>query len=237
MQENDSHNAKKVLLRLREMLRVRTDIELSKIMDVQPSTISTWKKRNSLDYSSIIELCRLYKIDMDYLFFGERKEDMHNFSGRTPLVTRETLHEYTLGEFNENISDLPSYSLPYTNGNEFRVFQIISNNLFPVLEENAFAICEKKDIDELIPEDIVVVVSRKKGFFVSHLKKEGDDFILLNENQTFDNEPLKIHRTNLDETWVVRGKICYDLQSGKSLLTILNNKLTKIENIVSSSGV
>src|SRR5690606_25911984 len=109
-----------------------------------------------------------YKIDMDYLFFGEKKEDSHNFPEKTPLITRETIHEYTLGEFDENnLSELPSYCLPFTNGSEYRVFQIVSNNLFPVLEENAFAICEKREMDELSLEDIVVVISKKKGFFVS----------------------------------------------------------------------
>lgn len=212
MQINHSHSAKKILVRLKKMLKVRTDIELSKIMDVSPSTISTWKKRDSLDYSLVLDICKLYKIDLNFLFNGEKWSESNNSSAKIPLITKEILHEYIIGEFKNNLSDLPHYHLPFIHGGKSIIFQVISNDLAPILEENDFAICERKQISEIHPEDLTVVVSKKKGFFISNLRKEEDSLILLNKITPHTPRSFPIKIALIDEIWTVKGKISYNLK-------------------------
>ncbi|WP_010254601.1 helix-turn-helix domain-containing protein [Myroides injenensis] len=64
-------NATVVIKKLKKMLGIKTDLELSRILDVKPNTISSWKKRNSLQYDSLIALCKEHKIDLNELFFAD----------------------------------------------------------------------------------------------------------------------------------------------------------------------
>lgn len=230
MQINSSHNAKKILFRLRGFLKVRTDSELSKILGVQPSTISTWKKRNSLDYSLLLEICELYKIDLNSVFLENPKE-INNSQDylKTPLITKETIFEYTRGVLGD-ISNLPHYSIPFVHTTESRLFQITSNNMMPYLEENSYAICEKIEVDSIRDEDIIVVISREKGVYVNLLKKAGADFLLLNtnHNQAHDDKVLKINKEHINEAWKVKGKISYHLKS-KEGFPDFNYRLHKLE--------
>lgn len=230
MQINCSHNAKKIISQLKKYLGVRTDIELSKLMEVSPSTISTWKKRNSLDYSLVLNLCKVHNIDLNLLFFGTKHEESFKISGKSPLISKESLHEYIIGGFKNRIAELPHYCLPFTQGKEYRVFQVISNDVAPVLAENDFAICERVEIHNLSPQDLTVIVSRKKGFFVSYLTKKGDSLILLNHINPYVPHPFQIKIAYVDETWIVRGKISFDLQNRPF------PSYSEIENFVSSSG-
>jgi len=50
------------------MLNISTDVELSKLLGIRNSTISTWKSRNTLDYDLIFEKCK--NIDYQFLITG-----------------------------------------------------------------------------------------------------------------------------------------------------------------------
>lgn len=107
----------------------------------------------------------------------------------------------------------------------------------PLLEENSLQSAKKLKIKELPSNDIVAIVSKKKGFFIGYLKEaDSEHFLLLDKTQGFDGDPLKINKKFIDEAWAVWGKINYNIQNKTDLLSILHDKIDKIENIVSSSG-
>lgn len=215
MQIRKSHNANDVLNRMKKLLRVKTDLELSKLLDVRPNTLSTWKKRDSLDYSTIIELCKLYKIDLNQVFMEGKgaKALPDHFREVTPFISRNILHEYIMGGFEDNLEDLPSYHFPFIASEESRVFQIPTNNMFPLIEENSFALCERISISNIRDNNIAVVISKRKGFFLNRMiKKEEGTFLLLNENHIpHEEDSLEIHINDIDELWLVKG-ILFALQ-------------------------
>lgn len=233
MQTNNSQSAKKILSRLKKALKVRTDIELSNILGVQPNTISTWKKRDSLDYSLIISICELYKIDLNHLFLETEKSSVRSGLHKTPLITRETLHPYTLGEFENDASDLPQYNLPFLNNPDSRIFQIVGNHMFPTLEENDFVICERTQADQIASNSILVVISKKKGAFINRVEKiDPTHFLLFHDNPSFKNEFVKISADLIDELWKVTGYIKYNINNNNSTLQqFLNNKTDKIQSL------
>lgn len=229
MQENNSQIAKKILCRLKERLKIRTDTELSLILEVQPNTISSWKKRNTLDYSLIIGICKLYKIDLNELFYGE--ESIKAETIKVPMVTKETLHEYTNGQI-DDLTDLPQYSLPFINNSQSRIFQVNSNNMFPVLEEDSFAICEKIKIQSIKNNSILAIVSKKKGFFIGRVEETNDALLIFNDNLK-NVKPVTLKLEMVSEVWEVIGCINYNVD--KDNRHLFNIRIQRLEAAINSS--
>lgn len=213
MQENNSHNANLILKKLKKSLKISTDIELSEILNVKPNTISTWKKRNTLDYSCIISICELYEIDLNYIFSnGISNKSITNYTCETPLVSSEVQFQYCIDK--SNIMDsLPKYNFPFVQNFDTKIFQVSSNNMYPLIELNSFVICELSNIDNVKENSIVVVVSKTRGLFINRISKNSNDkdiFILTNEN-TFYNSVL-FNRTEINEVWLVKGILSYNLK-------------------------
>lgn len=212
MQENNSLNANLILKKLKKALKISTDIQLSEFLNIKPNTISTWKKRNSLDYSSIIAICELYEIDLNEIFFEKKnpKKDYGNYTSETPLVSREVQFQYCVGAAGI-LESLPKYNFPFVRAEESRAFQVLSNNMFPVIEENSFAVCEHSNIAEITDESLVVIVSKAKGLFINRIKKseKPDTFILSSENAFFNN--VSIHVSEINEIWLIKGVLSYHI--------------------------
>ena len=87
MQKKKEQNAILVLQKLKKKLKINSDKQLSEFLNVKPNTISTWKKRNSLDYDIIISICELYDINLNEIFYdsGKRITDNDSNSSETPL--------------------------------------------------------------------------------------------------------------------------------------------------------
>lgn len=66
-------NIELIINRLKKTLNITSDSELADKLGVGKSTISNWRKRNSIDYTTIFTLCE--HIDLNYLIYGEVKED------------------------------------------------------------------------------------------------------------------------------------------------------------------
>lgn len=74
MQEKISHFSIKSIERLKESLEISKDKELVEALGIKQNTLSTWKSRNTLDYSVIISFCEERGIDLNYIFLGVRSE-------------------------------------------------------------------------------------------------------------------------------------------------------------------
>jgi hypothetical protein len=68
MQIISSHNANFILNRVKLALNISTDTKLSLFLGIDNSTLSSWKKRNSIDYPLIFAKCK--HINYDWLITG-----------------------------------------------------------------------------------------------------------------------------------------------------------------------
>lgn len=66
---DDPSHSNNVLRRLKVSLGIKTDLQLAEYFDIKPTTISSWKSRNTLDYQKIIEKCE--NVNLNWLFKGE----------------------------------------------------------------------------------------------------------------------------------------------------------------------
>lgn len=211
MQENKSQNAINIISRLKKALKIKTDIELSEFLNIKPNTISTWKKRDSVDFDSIISICELYELDLNEIFLNKKKSS--TYSAETPLVSREVQFQYVReNDIASFLEILPKYNFPFINSEESRAFQVISNNMFPFIEENSYVVCEKIELDALENGAMVVAISKEKGLFLNRISKSATEenvFILSSENEFFNEVVLK--ESEITELWLIRGVLSYDI--------------------------
>ena len=229
MQENSSLNANLILKKLKKSLKISTDIQLSEFLNIKPNTISTWKKRNSLDYASIISICELYEIDLNEIFLEQKntKKDYGNYTSETPLVSREVQFQYCIGAAGI-LESLPKYNFPFVRAEESRAFQVLSNNMQPSIEENSFAVCESCEISTLPEGSLVVIVSKAKGLFINRIFKseKPEIFTLKSENAFFNNVPIHINEIN--EIWLIRGILSYNLNNEQKLHSVDGIKIDPV---------
>ncbi len=60
-----------ILNRLSSELNVRTDTELAHALGISKTTVSAWRKRNSIPYEHIVYLAMCGKIDLSYVLLGD----------------------------------------------------------------------------------------------------------------------------------------------------------------------
>ena len=66
---NKGVNSIIILDRIKELMNIKTDLELAKYLGISQNTIYSWKSRDSVDVWVIFQ--RLPKLDWNYIFYGE----------------------------------------------------------------------------------------------------------------------------------------------------------------------
>lgn len=215
MQEKKSQNAILVLDKLKKTLKINSDKQLSEFLNVKPNTISTWKKRNSLDYNVIISICELYEINLNEIFYDSCNPILTNecIPSETPLISREIQFQYCI-DSNSILENLPKYNFPFIHSENSRVFQVLGNNMYPIIEENSFVICEATILENIQENSLVVIVSKSKGLFINRIHRNQiakDSFLLTSENNFF--ETIKFEKEAIDEVWLIKGVLSYNVSS------------------------
>ncbi|CAM4276879.1 helix-turn-helix domain-containing protein [Flavobacterium terrigena] len=210
MQENNPQIAKNIINRLKKSLKVETDTRLSEILNIKPNTISSWKKRNTLDYSKIIDKCVELNIDLNLIF----SENLTNFEQETftPIVSKDLIYQYTSGKLMDSLEVLPTMKFPYLKNKESIAFQIDKSLIDARFNKDCFAICEKTSLNNIIDNDIVIVISNKLGFFVTKIKPSLGDtekFIISIDNGLPFNKKISIATKDIDELWKVTGILSF----------------------------
>lgn len=94
-------NLNDILNRLKEVLELKTDTELTEKLDLSTGVVSNWKARNKIPYNEIFSICENNKIDINYIFYGtkkEKKEENKNFKEKI-VENLEKLSEKELKYF------------------------------------------------------------------------------------------------------------------------------------------
>ncbi|AWA31183.1 hypothetical protein HYN48_14365 [Flavobacterium magnum] len=213
MQEENIIDAGLVIQKLKKALKIKRDIQLSQILDIRPNTISTWKKRNTLDYPAVIAVCKTYDLDLNDILLEKRvrkSSDLDN-PGETKLVSREMQFQYCMGA-DDLVDKLPKYNFPFIKGDNTRAFQVLSNNMFPMIEENSFVICEETSLHEIPDNSLAVIISRTKGLFINRIQRiaEKRDMYLLTSENTFFNE-VNMKAEDINEIWIIKAALSYNM--------------------------
>jgi phage repressor protein C with HTH and peptisase S24 domain len=80
-----SQDSKEIIARFKEIKKLKTDTELAEFLGIKQNTISTWKSRNTIDLSKIIEECNVR--ESMYVLYGEDITELEN------IAYRDTVNE------------------------------------------------------------------------------------------------------------------------------------------------
>ncbi len=206
MQENNAQIAKNIIDRLKKNLKVETDTRLAEILNIKPNTISSWKKRNTLDYSKIIDKCVALNIDLNLIFNDSFALD--SSEAQPPIISKNLIYQYTNGELKKSFSSLPKMKFPWQKSNESLAFQTNENIINQKLNSDFFAISEKVSISDVVEGDLVVIISQKLGFFIKKVNFTSPGskitFTSIEVKNTF-NKGISIQVEDIDELWKVTG--------------------------------
>lgn len=199
-------SAKGVIKRLKELLKIKTDLELATILGVKPNTISSWKKRNSLQFETIIELCKENNIDLNELFYSDvvnYKSEKQKNSKEVKLVSSELHFQYLL-DSKDTLESLPIFNFPFLEDVEIG-FQVISENMVPTVRVSSYVICKRLDLKSIKPLEIYVIHLKNKGLFVHRFERVelNGTLIFGSDNRAFSD--IEINPRDIEEVFVVRG--------------------------------
>ncbi|WP_430615272.1 helix-turn-helix domain-containing protein [Flavobacterium sp. JP2137] len=198
-----------ILKRLKSLLNVKTDLQLSKILKVKPNTISSWKKRNSMQFESVVDVCEIHNIDLNELLYGINKLRPQYNSAEgddktgVKMITSDMQFQYVL-ESNKILPTLYSYHFPHMEQCEV-AFQVISENMLPTIRVSSFVICQKAQVQNLVEGAVYVLVDFHKGIFVHRFKSllNADELLFTNDNSFFNDKIFR--KENVGELWEVKG--------------------------------
>lgn len=198
-------NATAVIKRLKKMLGIKTDLELSKILDVKPNTISSWKKRNSLQYDSLIALCKENKIDLNELFFTDSSAVYNNAyqKRKAKMISIDHHFEYFLDP-QKALASAPSFIFPTTDEVD-TAFQIASENMYPTIKVSSYVICKKIELSAIHPWQLYLFVLEGKGLMIYRYKRMTDTgkYLFISDNSSF--EHIEVEANEIREIFCVRG--------------------------------
>ncbi|RAV29923.1 LexA family transcriptional regulator [Sinomicrobium soli] len=215
-QEKKSLNATFILEKLKKHLQVKTNIELAEILEVKPNTISTWKKRNSMDYELVVAICERQDIDLNDIFYSHKRAygSVNNNTDRyIPVVTREYQFQYVnqLGE-DSFMESIPVYNLPFIKGENLRAFQVTGNLMHPTFEDNSIVIASKLHApSEIERNKNYVIVSKLRGIFINRVQTSHTtpgELVLVNDNKMVPQH-IKIRTDEIAEAWEIKAKLSY----------------------------
>lgn len=69
MSIEESQNVNDILNRIKAAYQLHSDVELAKLLGKAPSTISTWRRRGSVDYGLIFAICQ--DLNANYILYGD----------------------------------------------------------------------------------------------------------------------------------------------------------------------
>ncbi|WP_286443387.1 MULTISPECIES: helix-turn-helix domain-containing protein [unclassified Myroides] len=157
------NSSKKILTKLKILLGVKSAKELAVIFDLKPNTISSWKKRNTLCYSKLIQVCCEHNIDLNELFFSNyTKKTIEKSYINVPIIYIDDYLEYYLS-IEEKHLKLKQIYYPKP------VFFDMVIQLYATIEEHkgshlVYAFCKKVDFTTIEIGKNYVLLFVNKGF-------------------------------------------------------------------------
>ena len=72
----ESLNVSLIIEQLKDALNERTDKSLCEKLGITPQTLSSWKRRNSIPYETIVEIAHAHNLSLDWLTFGKESQSL-----------------------------------------------------------------------------------------------------------------------------------------------------------------
>lgn len=197
--------ATEVIRRLKQVLEYKNDLELARELEIRPNTLSTWKKRETLDYVKILEVCKKNKIDLNTLFLAESKSSLNKNmeTRRVKMISVDQHISYFLNA-EKCYGTSPSSVFP-VEGDVNIAFQIGIENMHPTIKVSSYVLAQNANIEDLQPWQIYLLVVENRGILCYRFREYSSQkkLILQSDNTVFGQ--LEIDPLEVREIFSVRG--------------------------------
>lgn len=194
-----------IINEIKNHLQYKTDTELAEFLGVKQPTISTWRKRNTIDYELIIAKCN--DIDANWLITGKgkmlKKETINksNFSvnetsliyNKTegiPLIPIDAMAGFGEGTVQVMQYDTEQYKVPeFTELNVDFMIRVKGSSMYPKYNSGDLVACKKLSIKDLFFQwNKVYVLDTEQGALIKRIKQsDADNCIkIVSDNPSYD---------------------------------------------------
>ena len=203
-----------VIKNLKGLLGIKTDLELARLINVKPNTISSWKSRETFQYDTIIELCRQRNIDLNEVFFDKYEVSFEKGLNRRKVVmvsVQNQLEYFIANKASEALNPICFFPTEL----EIDVaFQIGNDNMQPTIKVGSYALCKKVSDKIIHPWRVYVLVVEDEGILCNRFKGYSNKGELVFSNDSTEFDDLIINWDNIREVFIVNGLF---LNSGNNL--------------------
>ncbi|MDB5131794.1 MAG: hypothetical protein JWR02_1543 [Mucilaginibacter sp.] len=95
-----------ILDRLKQVLSVKTDTQLGNMLLVKANTVSSWRDRNSMDFTRIFAICERENIDLNYIIFDKTNISEEVKASKRQMLQMIAQHELRMESFIEALDRL-----------------------------------------------------------------------------------------------------------------------------------
>ncbi|WP_413511825.1 helix-turn-helix domain-containing protein [Myroides odoratus] len=194
-----------IIKRLKQLLGLKTDLELANLLEIKPNTLSSWKIRETLRYDKIIEVCKQYKIDLNEVFLVH-PNSVYNIDLEHRVVKMISVNNHIEYFINPEKCLATSSTCVFPTEEEVHIgFQIGVENMFPTIKLSSYVLAMKIDMEEMKPWHIYILVVENKGILFYRFKRklENKELVFVSDNDTF--EGLTVKPEEIREVFCIRG--------------------------------
>lgn len=194
-----------IINEIKNHLQYKTDTELAEFLGVKQPTISTWRKRNTIDYELIIAKCN--DIDANWLITGKgkmlKKETtnkstfsvnetslIYNKTEGIPLIPIDAMAGFGEGSLQVMQYDTEQYKVPeFTELNVDFMIRVKGSSMYPKYNSGDLVACKKLSIKDLFFQwNKVYVLDTEQGALIKRIKKSDTDncIKIVSDNPNYD---------------------------------------------------
>ena len=184
-------------------LGIKTDSEFAEFLGVKQPTVSTWRKRNTIDYDLIITKCN--DIDANWLLTGEG--EMLKSDNNTPAVAEPQLGTDVEGVNLDTIEE--RYVVPLFDGMKMDfMISVRGSSMYPKYNSGDVVACRM--VQELLFvqwNKVYVLDTISQGVIIKRLKKSDKEGFVICKSDNEQYEPFEIPMSDIRTIALVVGVI------------------------------
>ncbi|MCU0391700.1 MAG: helix-turn-helix domain-containing protein [Thermoflexibacter sp.] len=214
---------KGLIVRLKKILKAKTNAELAAKLGLEASAISNWIKRKKFNYSIIFN--KIQGIDLHWLLTGKgdmvysrvplrtrNHASIENFISTEEFLKRENrpvilIPEKVYAGYLSDFSTERHYQLPivdfmdYKDGNRYRSFEISGDSMEDMIQAGDYVLGEKLSNLNEINEKAIYVICTYEGLVCKCVETDKNNLILRSINQKYTDKIIQ--KEDVRELWRV----------------------------------
>ena len=199
-------------------LGIKTDSEFAEFLGVKQPTISTWRKRNTIDYDLIITKCN--NIDANWLLTGEgemlKSENTKTETSKEesvkgiPLVNATAIGGYGNNVFSFEERDVKDYDVipKFKHKQVDFMIEVEGSSMYPKYNSGDVVACRIiKERNFIQWNKTHVIATREQGIIIKRIKPSDapNSLLMVSDNESYD--PFNVPEEEIEGLAIVVGVI------------------------------